>query len=326
MKNIILFDTSVGTLNHGDEIIMESFLENADDILEGNNVLRFPTHTPCFHFFQQVKRNPRFKYVQNADHKLICGTNLLSNKIYIPWHFWNINFFNSLCYKGSVLVGVGSSAFGEDDKLSFYSKMLFKSILSKKYIHSVRDERTKKIVEKICGVGRAINTGCPTLWKLTRDFCKGIPVKKADNVVFTLSDYSIDRKNDQRLLNILIKNYNKVYFWPQGTKDKAYFESLSGSEKVIVISPTVKAFSKLLSEGNLDYVGTRLHAGIYAMQHKVRSVILMVDNRATDMSATYNINAIKRDDNNLENILKQDIVTNINIDEEKIKAFKAQFL
>ena len=134
MKNIVLFDTSAATLNHGDEIIMESFLKNGADLLDGHFVLRFPTHAPCFHAYQQTKRNPRYMFVKNADHKFICGTNLLSNKMYIPWHFWNVNLFNCRCYKGSVLVGVGCSAFPEgSDKPHWYSKKLFSKILSKEY-------------------------------------------------------------------------------------------------------------------------------------------------------------------------------------------------
>ena len=180
MKNIILFDTSVGTLNHGDEIIMESFLKNADDILKGTFIGRFPTHTPCFHFYQQTKRNPRFVFVKNADHKFICGTNILNNRMHIPWGFWNVNIFNSRCYENSVLVGVGVSGFAHGkEKVSLYSKLLFSKFLSRKYKHSVRDERTKRVVESICGKGSAINTGCPTLWGLTSERCAEIPTKKS---------------------------------------------------------------------------------------------------------------------------------------------------
>ena len=82
----------------------------------------------------------------------------------------------------------------------------------------------------------------------------------------------------------------------------------------------------MLNEGNIDFVGTRLHAGIFAMQHKVRSVILAVDNRAADMAETYNLNVLRRDDPRLESVLCGDIVTDVNIDEEAIAEFKQQFL
>lgn len=327
MKNIILFDTSAATLNHGDEIIMESFLRNGADLLDGHFVARFPTHAPCFHFYQQTKHNPRYAFVKNADHKFICGTNLLSNKVYIPWHFWNVNLLTYHCYKGAVLVGVGCSSFPKgSDKPHWYSKLLFSRFLSKKYKHSVRDERTKRIVENICGKGSAINTGCPTLWGMTKEHCRQIPIKKASRVVFTLSDYSMDRIHDQALIDMLNRQYEAVYFWPQGTRDMKYFQTLSHIGSIHVVSPSVQAYDALLSEGDIDFVGTRLHAGIYAMQHKVRSVILAVDNRAADMAETYNLNVLRRDDPSLETMLCGDIVTDINIDEEAIAAFKQQFL
>ena len=326
MKKIILFDTSVGTLNHGDEIIMESFVKNAEEILRDNFTLRFPTHTPCFHFYQQLNRNYRYKYVKNADYKFICGTNILNNKMMLPWQFWNINIFNSRCYENAVLVGVGCSGFRENDKMSLYSKMLYSGFLSKKYKHSVRDERTKKLVEFVCGTNSAINTGCPTIWGLTKKHCEEIDTMKAKNVVFTLTDYSVNREEDRYLVDTLLKNYDNVYFWPQGTGDNDYFDSLQFSEKVKKVSPGIREYSKLLSEGNIDYVGTRLHAGIYAMQHKVRSIIISVDNRAADMSYTYNINTVSRGERCLEDVINSEIITNVNINEEAIKEWKSQFL
>lgn len=327
LKNIVLFDTSVGSLNHGDEIIMESFFKNGRDILDNNFIARFPTHTPCFHVYQQTVKNPRYVFVKNADYKFICGTNLLSNKMYIPWHFWNINIFNSKCYNNAVLVGVGISSFKKNNEnFSAYSKMLFSNFLSKTYKHSVRDERTKGIVENLLGAGSAINTGCPTIWGLTREHCNQIKTKKSQTVVFTLTDYSIDRQNDQNLIDTLLTNYKAVYFWPQGTRDLNYFNSLDNTNRITVISPSVAAYSRLLSELDIDYVGTRLHAGIYAMQHKVRSIILVVDNRATDMAETYNINTVWRNASHLGTLLNSEIETNININQENIKEWKSQFL
>ena len=327
MKNIVLFDTSAATLNHGDEIIMLSFLKNGADLLDGHFVLRFPTHAPCFHAYQQTKRNPRYMFVKNADHKFICGTNLLSNKMYIPWHFWNVNVFNCRCYEDAVLVGVGCSAFAQgSDKLHWYSKLLFSKILSRRYKHSVRDERTKRIVESILGPGSAINTGCPTLWGMTKEHCRQIPTQKARRVVFTLTDYSKDCVHDQNLIDILNRQYEEVYFWPQGAQDMAYFQALAHTENIRVITPSVAAYGAILQEGNVDFVGTRLHAGIYAMQHKVRAVILAVDNRAADMAETYNLNVLLRDDPRLEEILCGEIVTDVNIDEQAIDEFKQQFL
>ncbi len=80
----------------------------------------------------------------------ICGTNIINNKMLFLWPFWNINIFNSKCYKNAVLVGVGSTGFDSGkEKISFYYKLLFSGFLSKQYKHSVRDEKTKQIVKSI---------------------------------------------------------------------------------------------------------------------------------------------------------------------------------
>ncbi len=119
--------------------------------------------------------------------------------------------------------------------------------------------------------------------------CSEIPVNKASGVVFTLTDYSMNREEDQYLIDILTSSYEKVYFGLQGTRDLKYFETLSNIENIKIVTPSVKAYSELLSNGNIDYIGTRLHAGIYAMQHKVRSIIVVADIRVADMAETYNI-------------------------------------
>lgn len=324
MKNIILFDTSVGTMNHGDDIINISFAKNAKELLEGNFVVKYPTHTPCFLPYQQFNRNKRFRFADGADYKFIIGTNIISNHMDSPWPFWNINYFNSKCYKNSVLVGVGSTEFSNNsERMKLYSKKLFLSFLSKKFVHSVRDEKTKRILESI-GL-RAINTGCPTMWGLTQEHCSKIPTTKADEVVFTLTDYAPDFLLDQQLIDLLLNNYKKVYFWPQGTDDYNYFRKFRGIDKVFAISPDLSSYSRIL-DTNIDYIGTRLHAGIYALQHKKRSIILSVDNRARDMMETYNINVIERNKlSDIEIKLKDNFKTEVKINEHNIIKWKSQF-
>ena len=81
-----------------------------------------------------------------------------------------------------------------------------------------------------------------------------------------------------------------------------------------------------MKNNDIDYIGTRLHAGIYAMQNKRRSIILIVDNRARDMKKTYNLVAVERDDiQQLNKIINTTIKTNIKINENYIKEWKEQF-
>ena len=120
-------------------------------------------------------------------------------------------------------------------------------------------------------------------------------------------------------------NYKKVYFWPQGTKDMEYFGTFSQTENITVISPGVKAYSMLLSEKDVDFVGTRLHAGIYAMQHKRRTIILSVDNRARDMAKSYKLHVLDRASDKLEEKINSEFATDVKINEENIRIWKSQF-
>jgi polysaccharide pyruvyl transferase WcaK-like protein len=174
---------------------------------------------------------------------------------------------------------------------------------------------------------RAVNTGCPTLWILTEDHCKKIPCKKADTVIFTLTDYCRNEEQDKALISILRKNYKKLYFWIQGRKDLEYLLQLSDATDIELISPNLKAYHRILSQGNTDYVGTRLHAGIFAMRNFVRSIILIVDNRARDMKKDSNLIAIERDDiEKLDSLINSTIKTNIYLNKDSIDEFKSQFI
>jgi polysaccharide pyruvyl transferase WcaK-like protein len=324
MKNIVLFDTSIGSDNKGDEIIMNSIYSHLSPILSNGFYMTMPTHTPCFHIYQQRNKYKHYSFTKNADYKFICGTNILSPRMLRLKPNWNVNIFNCKCYVNSILCGVGSGGINNNNLPDIYTKELYKRILSNVYIHSVRDEKTKEYLK---GIGLdAINTGCPTLWNLTSSFCSEIPIKKSSQVVFTLTSYKQNKCIDQSFIDILCKNYSKLYFWPQDINDNKYYMQLKKSKQIITISPNIKSISYVLSKNDIDYVGTRLHAGILAMQHKRRAIILIVDNRANDISETYSINTIPREDVGLlEEYINSKIVTNIGINEELIHTWKKQF-
>ena len=312
MKKCIIYDTSIGSLNVGDQIINESFYNQNLPFISENFVVKYPTHTPVSHFYQNNRFNRFYRYVKSCDYKFIIGTNLLTSNIMEPWPNWNVNIFNYLPYKDSILVGVG---YNGSKKPNLYTKTLYKKIFSHDYIHSTRDEKTKKVLEDL-GF-KAINTGCPTFWMLTNEHCAKIPRKKAKKVIFTLTDYCKDEKNDQVLIDILNKNYDEVYYWVQGSNDLEYFKSLKNTEKVKIVPPNLNEYRKVLTNNSIDYVGTRLHAGIFAMQNLCRSIILIVDNRARDIKENYGIIAIERSNmmNELEEKINEEFETKININE-----------
>lgn len=322
MKTVALFDTSISTLNKGDEIIMESAKKELNEITKDKFIITMPTHTPAFHWYQTNKYNSKANILNNIDFKFICGTNLLYTNMVRPWANWNINIFNSKPLRGSVLLGVGCGV--NSKSINFYTRKLYESVLSKEYFHSVRDEKTKQILEKL-GF-KAINTGCPTTWSLTDELCKKIPKRKSNNVVFTLTDYSKDEISDQKLINVLNQNYETVYYWPQGFSDYEYFKRFKGIDGIKIIPPHVKDFSNLLRSNEIDYVGTRLHAGIFAMKHERRSIIITVDYRAREMNKSYNLNCLERESiDSLSDLINSEIETQVNIDYTKINKWVSQF-
>lgn len=322
MKKNIIFDTSSGSQNIGDYIICESVERELNDILKNDFLVKYATHTPVSHFYQNFSKNSIYKYCKEASYKFVAGSNILQYRMIRPWANWNINIFNCKPYKNCILVGAGVNP--NRKSMDLYTKMLYRNILSKEYIHSVRDEKTKKILEML-GL-KAINTGCPTLWGLSEDFCRNIPKEKSENVIFTLTDYCKDKEKDQQLIDILKKNYKEIYFWVQGSEDLEYFEKLKNTENIKIVGPSLKEYKKILETDNIEYVGTRLHAGIYAMQHKKRAIIIIIDNRAKDMKEIYNLVAIDRNNiNEIESMINSKIITNIKINESSILEWKKQF-
>lgn len=320
MDNILLLDTSVASLNKGDEIIMKCVRYHLKDITDNANVFTLPTHVSPFHWYQVARRSLRVQVYENCKHKFVGGSNLLTMDMLTHFPQWNINIFNYHPLKESILFGVGA---GKGTKINGYTRYLYKKVLSHKYIHSVRDARTKRFMEDM-GF-QALNTGCPTLWSLTPEFCKHIPSQKSKAVLFTFTPQFTKKENDQLLINILKKNYETIYYWIQGPEDLAYLKQFSNLDGIIMVSPTVDAYEEIL-QTDIDYIGTRLHAGIFAMRQKKRSIIIAVDERARGMAETYNLNTVDSSElHRLEAMINQDIITDVKINQDTIETWLNQF-
>ena len=317
---IINFNTSYGTRNLGDFIIVESVKKEMDFLFRNNFIYELPTHTPTITTLQNIDSAVKYE-CNKAELKFIDGTNIIKKSLFNLHPDWNISLLNKNPYKGAILVGAGMD--GNFSRVDCYTRFIYAKILSKKYVHSTRDEKTKRFLESI-GL-QAMNTGCPTMWSLTDEHCKKIPKNKAKNVVFTLTDYRKDYEKDLELIKILKKNYAKLYFFAQGSDDENYLNEILDSNDIEVLH-SLEAYREVLSRGNVDHVGTRLHAGIFALQNRVRSVIIIVDNRARDMKETYNIPSIERNKiNSLNKLINSSIETRINIDTKCINKWKSQF-
>lgn len=322
MKNIILFDTAVGTTNKGDDIIMQSATKGLEPVLKGNYFVNVPTHITPFSWLQ-TKIWWKAKWVDNADLKFICGTNLLAKSLRYPVNDLNVNLLNCGPLKGSVLVGVGNSLL--DKKIDSYTKKLYSKILSKEYVHSTRDVETR---DMLVDMGyKAVVTGCPTLWSLTPEHCSKIPCEKSNRVIFTLTGVQRDLKRDQQLIDVLKKNYKEVFFYDQTIWDMEYFKSLNNIDDIKIIGSSLSEFAEVLESGDIEYVGTRLHGGVFAMQHGVRSLIVNIDNRARNMSKVNNFNIIERDDLDLlEDKINSSFETAVRVDYDLLNEWMQQFI
>jgi len=314
INNILLYNPAISTLNMGDYIIFDGVLSQLHDFLDSSFVIEATTRQPIPWVINRKI---------NFDYKVVCGTNLLRGKLNRHFRPWDISVFNAKEAEGSILMGVGWWQYG--DEINHYTKKLYRRVLSDKYTHSVRDEYTKKQLNKI-GIYNVLNTGCPTMWGLDESHCKLIPEKKAEDVVFTITDYRMDKDKDSQLIKILSEQYNNVYLWLQGSNDYNYLQTLDiDADRIKLISSSLKAYDKIL-DTNIDYVGTRLHAGIRAMQKKKRAIILGVDNRAIEKKKDFNINCLNRDDlNKLPEYINSNIPTRINLPMENIRLWKSQF-
>ena len=177
------------------------------------------------------------------------------------------------------------------------------------------------------GINNVINTGCPTMWGMTSKKCSKVPSRKGKDVIFTLTDYKPDRKRDQYLIDVLRKEYEDIYFWVQGSRDYEYLRTLNNIESIKIVSPSLQGYDSFLENTkNIDYVGTRLHGGMRALQHEKRTIILGIDNRAIELNKDYNIPVIEQKNlSDLHNLINDTWGTEIKLPMEAIKKFLGQF-
>lgn len=327
MRKVAIMDTSISSFNLGDKIIMESARTALEPITRNSFVIDMPTKNPLYRLSEfSLRHKDTFQLkLDSIDYKFVCGTNILSKNVKIRKPSWNLRNIELNYFKDFILVGVGTDNL--DKCQNAYTENFYKKALSKTIIHSVRDNKAKQFLESL-GFS-AINTGCVTMWGLSADHCAMIPRNKADAVIFTLTDYAMNIESDSNLIKCILDNYKYVAFWGQGIQDLDYLKSIcSNSEfsRINVISPNLAAYSSFLETHDCDYIGTRLHAGIKAMQMKKRSIIISVDNRTRDIGNDYGLVYLERYAlKELPNLIYSEFETNIGVSQERITAFLQQF-
>ena len=316
MKRLSILDPSIVSYNLGNEIIFESISEIVSTELDHYFSTRLQ-------FTDKLGRISK-KYVRESDLVLLAGTNSLSSKMSKLEQF-KINLFDTLYLNNITLCGVGWWQYQE--KPTPFSKFVIKRMLSEAFIHSVRDSYTEQALHSI-GITNVLNTSCPSLWKISDDHCHDIPVGKSRSVLFTLTDYNKNPVDDRNILNLLADCYENIYFWPQGIGDLAYLNSinLKNDIKITYLSPNLKSLDSFLASNTTDYIGTRLHSGIRAIQHKKRALIIAIDNRAKEISKDTNINSTLRNDiERINNFINNEYSTRIVLPWKNIEKWKNQF-
>ncbi|WP_257659024.1 polysaccharide pyruvyl transferase family protein [Parapedobacter lycopersici] len=310
----IIFDTSIGTTNLGDHIIMDAVDRIADALFVDDFVINMPTHVAI-----HPKDLPRLRHYDTA---IVGGTNLLKNNTLYKSQ-WKVGLKDLIVLRHKVvLLGVGWWQY-QDKPVSAYSRMMYRALFSKKYLHAVRDNYTLQKLHEI-GIKNVVNTGCPTVWELDEPHCSQINPKKRDTVVTTITDYMRDPEKDGKMLEILKKHYQRVFVWIQGSKDRAYIESLATD--IQYIPPKLAAFDAFLEREACEYIGTRLHAGIRALQKKRKAIIIGIDNRALEMRNDIGLPVLERQRvESLEERIHEEMAVRLYLDTQRIEQWKAQF-
>ncbi|WP_029605682.1 polysaccharide pyruvyl transferase family protein [Kozakia baliensis] len=315
MIEISILDTSLSSDNIGDDIIMDSVNNLIRDMFPCSYIWRIASH-------ERLSKRSR-EFLSRSSMCFIGGTNLLSS--YISYDaLWPIDesdakIFNEL---DTICIGTGWSDYMENP--NEVAASILNLALSKNITHSVRDSYTEK---KISHIGLAsINTSCPTTWMLDKNHCRKIPSNKSDSVVITLTAWRRNFDKDKEILELIKNNYKDAYFFPQMCDDYYYFNSM-GINDIKVINPSLQEFDLILENEDVDFIGTRLHGGIRALQKKRRTLILSVDNRSEEIRKDINIQVLNRNEDVskiLEWIYGGD-KTNIILPYDNIISWKSQF-
>lgn len=292
VKTVCILDTSVASKNMGDIIIVDSIMRILEELLPDCIFVNVGTH--------DYLSSEAYKVIDSSCLSIVTGTNLLCGNLE-TYRQWKIEAKDFLLLRNVLLMGVGWWQY--QDTISDYTRNFYNLSLSQKLPHSVRDQYTANMLKKACPSLQIFNTCCPTMWSLDKVKLSKIrhsSSRHAELCVTTITDYKADLKRDTEMINSIQKNYSEVFAWIQGVGDFQYLDAINQQleKPVKLISPTLSAYdSFLISHKRLDFIGTRLHAGIRALQHGHPASVIEVDNRATEISRDTGLPTIPRNTN-----------------------------
>jgi len=308
LKTITVIDTSFGTWNLGDEIIMQAINDVIYDTFPSARVFRLPSH--------EALSRRSYYFLSQSDLCFIGGTNVLASK------GWRLRWFDSIFLRNAICFGVTWG--GLRPKPSLRDRLLLRRVLDAGQTHSVRDRFTKNLLDQIGVV--SVSTSCPTMWMLSPEHCAAVPHEKARDVVFTLTGYRCDPSADRAMIDTLKKRYKTLHFFPQMHGDHTYFQSLN-VDGVRLIGQNLRSYDEFLTNEDVDYVGSRLHGGIRALQFKKRSLVIGIDHRSAEIGNDTGLPVLRRTEvRDLETWVTGSAPTRIKLPTENIRNWKATLL
>jgi Polysaccharide pyruvyl transferase len=290
---ISLFDPGLenqlgsSSANLGDLIIQEAVMRELNWLFKDSQISHIATHD--FPTPQQLFSTLTTPLV------FVGGTNLISSRM-DHYMQWKTTFLQKAWVGKAILLGVGWQTY--QVKPNFYSRWSLRAVLSRRFLHSVRDSYTQSQLQ-LAGIHNVINTGCPTMWALQDVRPDEIPAQKSENALVMLTDYSKRPESDRRFLELVGSKYKRVYAWAQGRGDEAYLTELANSLELPIqmIDHSYEDFQNFLkSEIQFDYIGTRLHGGVKCWLCKRRSLVIAIDNRAIEIAKDTNLPTVERED------------------------------
>ena len=313
IKHIGLIVPDVCTFNIGDLIISKNIEKIIHDIFPNHFQIKIPMYNCTDKKIKEI--------IRKSEYIFLCGTGILTNQLY-HWPV-KINDYN----KNVILMGLGWNSY-ENKSMRKKQKKKYNSILSNKFIHSLRDSYTENKIKQELNIS-TINTTCPSLWNLNID---NIERKKSKNVLFSLHYSKGNSKYSIKMLEMLGKNYEKIYFYAQSPYDYDLLEKVIKKSKLLkavnIIKPNIISLNQFIKNKNFDYIGQRLHGGVHCLNNGKRAFIFGVDNRAIEIHKDINLPVYNFNDfgiEKIENDINSIFESEINLPIKNINAWLDQF-
>jgi hypothetical protein len=278
MRSLVWLDPGLESQNAGDEVISEAI--GAIDASVGM-ARRISTH-----------RHPRLRDLRAlaaAEIVVIGGSNILASHMERHRQWLVTPAVAASVWGKCVFVGVGWWQYQRPP--CRYSKWLIKGIADQGALHAARDGYT---AQRLRDMGlRTAMTSCPTMWGLPRE----LPQSRSTTALVTVTNYYRDKVVDSCWLSAVSSRYQRVVAVGMEAGDFNYLESIGFLEipNVAYAGTGLGTLDRAL-EDEVEFVGTRLHAGIRSLGAGRRSLILGVDNRAKEIAVGTGLPVVPRID------------------------------